>query len=153
MYVLTFYICAHIYIYIYIYISGGTTGKEPAYQCRRYKRCGFNPWFENIPWRRAWLPTPVFLLGETHRQRRMAGSGPWGWKELDMTEETTCLHIYIYKHHSSQDIKYFHHSRKFLCAPFQSILISFLCLLCQRQPFFTIIGFPFSKTLYKQSYR
>ena len=23
----------------------------------------FNPWVGNIPWRRAWQPTPVFLLG------------------------------------------------------------------------------------------
>ena len=23
---------------------GGTIGKEPACQCRRHKRCGFNPW-------------------------------------------------------------------------------------------------------------
>ena len=28
---------------------------------------GFNPWVEKIPWRREWLPTPVFLPGEFHR--------------------------------------------------------------------------------------
>ena len=27
-------------------------------------RCGFDPWVGNIPWRRAWQPTPVFLPGE-----------------------------------------------------------------------------------------
>ena len=32
---------------------GGTSGKEPACQCRRLKRCGFDPWFKKIPWRRA----------------------------------------------------------------------------------------------------
>ena len=26
---------------------------------------GFNPWVGKIPWRRAWKPTPVFLLGES----------------------------------------------------------------------------------------
>jgi len=26
-----------------------------------------------IPWRRAWKPTPVFLPGESHRQRSLAG--------------------------------------------------------------------------------
>ena len=26
---------------------------------------GFDPWVVNIPWRRAWQPTPVFLTGES----------------------------------------------------------------------------------------
>ena len=30
------------------------------------KRCRFAPWASKIPWRRAWQPTPVFLLGESH---------------------------------------------------------------------------------------
>ena len=32
---------------------GDTNGKEPACQCRRHKRCGFDPWVGKIPWRRA----------------------------------------------------------------------------------------------------
>ena len=39
-------------------------GKESTCQCRRCKRCGFNPWVEKIPWRRKWQPIPVFLPGE-----------------------------------------------------------------------------------------
>ena len=39
-----------------------------------------------IPWRREWLPTPVFLSGESHRQRSLMGYSPWGHKESDMTE-------------------------------------------------------------------
>ena len=31
-------------------------------------------------------PTPVFLPGESHRQRSLAGYSPWGRKESDMTE-------------------------------------------------------------------
>ena len=50
---------------------GGTSGEESASQCRR-------PWFDprvwKIPWRRAWQATPVFLPGESHRQRSLAGS-------------------------------------------------------------------------------
>ena len=38
--------------------------------------------------RGAWLPTPVFLPGESHGQRSLAGYSPWGHKELDMTEVT-----------------------------------------------------------------
>ena len=29
----------------------------------------FNPWVGKIPWRRKWLPTPVFLPGKSHGQR------------------------------------------------------------------------------------
>ena len=52
---------------------GGASGKEPTCQCRRHKRHGFSPWVGKIPWRRAWLPTLVFLLGESHGQRSVAG--------------------------------------------------------------------------------
>ena len=34
--------------------TGGDSGKEPACQCRRSKRHGFDPWVEKIPWRRVW---------------------------------------------------------------------------------------------------
>ena len=67
---------------------GGTSGKEPACQCRRHKRHKFYPWVRKIPWRRAWQPTPVFLLGESHGQRSLADYGPQGCKELYMTEAT-----------------------------------------------------------------
>ena len=40
-----------------------------------------------IPWRRAWQSTPVFLPGESHGQRSLAGYSPWSHKELDMTEQ------------------------------------------------------------------
>jgi len=44
---------------------GGASGKEPAWQCRRCKRRGFDPWVRKIPWRRAWQLTPVFLPGNS----------------------------------------------------------------------------------------
>ena len=34
---------------------------------------GFDPRAGKIPWRREWQPTPVFLLGEHHGQRSLAG--------------------------------------------------------------------------------
>ena len=34
-------------------------------------------------------PTPVFLPGESHRQRSLAGYSPWGHKEPDTTERLT----------------------------------------------------------------
>ena len=39
-----------------------------------------------VPWRRDWLPTPVFLPGEFQGQRSLADYSPWGCKELDTTE-------------------------------------------------------------------
>ena len=46
------------------------------------------PWVRKIPCRRAWQPTPVFLSGESHGQRSLAGCSPQHHKELDMTEAT-----------------------------------------------------------------
>ena len=57
--------------------------------CLQCRRPGFSPQVGKIPWRRDWLPTPVFLPGEFHGQRSMAGYSPWGRKELDMTEQLT----------------------------------------------------------------
>ena len=45
-----------------------------------------DPWVGKIPWRREWQLTPVFLPGEFHGQRSLAGYSPWDCKELDVTE-------------------------------------------------------------------
>ena len=73
---------------------GGASGQELACQYRRHKGRGFNPWVKKIPWRRAWQPTPVFLPGESHRQKSLTGYSPLGHKESDMTE--VILHEYMY---------------------------------------------------------
>ena len=65
-------------------------GKESTCQCRRCQRHGLDPWDGKIPWRSAWQPTPVFLPGEPHEQRSLAGYNPWGHKELD-TAEAICM--------------------------------------------------------------
>ena len=54
-------------------------------ECRR---CRFSPWVEKIPWRRTWKPTQIFLSGEPHGQRSLAGYSPWDRKESDTTEAT-----------------------------------------------------------------
>ena len=53
----------------------------------------FDPWVKKIPWRRAWQPTLVFLPGEFHGQRSPVGYGPWGHKELDMTERISGISL------------------------------------------------------------
>ena len=50
-------------------------GKESACQCRTHS---FYPSIGNIPWKRKWQPTPVFLPGKSHGQRSLAGCSPWG---------------------------------------------------------------------------
>ena len=75
----------------YLYIRdfpGGTSGKEPACPSSRSKRCVFDPWVGKISWRRAPLPVPVFLPGESRGQRSLVGYSPKGCKELDTTEVT-----------------------------------------------------------------
>ena len=49
----------------------------------------FNPWVGKIPWRRKWLPTPVFLIGEFRGQRNQVVYSPRGRKESDTTEQLT----------------------------------------------------------------
>ena len=60
------------------------------------ERLHFTPFTHFIlyHWRRKWQPTPVFLPGESHGQRSLAGHGAWGCRESDTTEVTE--HILIY---------------------------------------------------------
>ena len=68
------------------------SGKESACHCRRQE---FDPWVGKIPWWRKWQSTPVFLPGGFHGQRSLVGYGPWGCKELDMTEHHACKCIML----------------------------------------------------------
>ena len=45
--------------------------KNPLAKARDVGDAGSIP--GKIPWRRAWQPTPVFLLGESHAQRSESG--------------------------------------------------------------------------------
>ena len=55
---------------------------------------GFSLWVGNIPWRREWQPTPVFLPGESHGQRSLAGYSPWACETHDLaTKQQQCLLI------------------------------------------------------------
>ena len=52
-------------------------------------RLGFDRWVRKIPWRRVWQPTLVFLPGESHGPRSLAGYSPCDCKESDMTLVTS----------------------------------------------------------------
>ena len=78
----------------------GTSGKEHICQCRRLKRCRFNPWVGKIPRRRKWQPILVFMPGKFHRPRRLAGYSPWShrirhdWATNTHTHTYTSTHFY-----------------------------------------------------------
>ena len=63
--------------------GGGSDSKESA--CN-VGDPGFDPWVGKIPWRRAWQPNPVFLLGESSWTEWLVGYSLWGCKESDTTE-------------------------------------------------------------------
>ena len=46
-------------------------------------------WVRKIPWRRAWQPTPVFLLGKFHGWKSLVDFSPLGHKESDRAEQLT----------------------------------------------------------------
>ena len=46
-----------------------------------------------IPRRREWQPTAVFLPGEFHGQRSLAGYSPWYHKESDTTDNNDKLMV------------------------------------------------------------
>ena len=70
------------------------SGKEPACQCRKHKRRGFNPWVGKIPWGRKRQPTPVFLPGESHGLRSLVGYTVLrvakSWTQLEQLSIHTC---------------------------------------------------------------
>ena len=74
-------------------LSRWLSGKESSCQCRRQRRCGFDPWVRKTPWRRKWQPTPVSLPGKSHGQRSLVGCSPWGRKESGTTERLHYLLI------------------------------------------------------------
>ena len=47
------------------------------------------PRLGRFPWRREWLPNPLFLPEKSHGQRSLVGYSSWGHKESDMTDQLT----------------------------------------------------------------
>ena len=66
-----------------------------------------NPPAMQVPWRREWLSTPVFLPGESHRQRSLVGYSSLGRKESDKTEQLTQTSLPDHKFKESRVSVYF----------------------------------------------
>ena len=60
--------------------------------CLQSRRPRFHPWVRKIPWKKEWLPTPVFLPGKFHGQKSLEGYSLWSGKESDTTER---LHFHF----------------------------------------------------------
>ena len=69
--------------YVWSFLVAQIVKNLPAMQETRV-----DPLVGKIPWRRQWQSSPIFLPGESHGWRSLVGYGPWGPKELDMTEVT-----------------------------------------------------------------
>ena len=75
-----------------VLLPGGTSGEQSTCQCKRHKKCWFDPWVGKIPWRRKWQLTPVFLPGASPRTEEPGGLQSMGshrvrrdWKDLACT--------------------------------------------------------------------
>ena len=66
----------------------GPDGKESACNAGDL---GLIPGLGRSPGRRNGTPIPVFLPGESHKQKSLVGYSPWGHKELDTTEHLRTL--------------------------------------------------------------
>ena len=82
-----------------------TQGRRLCKRCRSYSDASTSQ------------PSPVFLPGESHGQRSLAGYNPWGCKELGMTEATEYMHICIERERQ----------RKKLPCFFSSCSVTYLC--------------------------
>ena len=103
-------------------------------QCRRHRRCRFNPWVGKIPWRRKWQPTPVFLPEKSHGQSNLVDCSSKGCKELDTAERlstrislslcVTCVCVLLSTHFwFSIYVSIFIHSYAYICICLSTIVV------------------------------
>ena len=64
--------------------------------CLPIRRCQFNPWVGNIPWKRKWESTPVFMPRKSHGQRSLVRYSPWSCTESDITEAHYLYEISVF---------------------------------------------------------
>ena len=76
--------------------AGGSSGQEPACQCRRHKKCRFDSWFGKIPWRRSWWSTPVFFPGESRTEEPGELQSMGSQRVRHDWSDLACMQVYIY---------------------------------------------------------
>ena len=87
--------------------AGGSAGKEPICQRRRYKSCGFDHWARKTPWRRALLGEKVRekMLEVIHgpgtpdvRERRLAGMNEYRYLREKLYPQLRSVRFDFYLH-------------------------------------------------------
>ena len=63
---------------------GGASGEEPSCQCRRHRRCRFDPWVGKIPWEEEMATYFCILVWKI--LWNLVSNSPWTRRELDTTE-------------------------------------------------------------------
>ena len=96
-----FYISLNLRFSVKLWLPRWLSGKESACQCRRYKRCRFDPLVRKIPWRRKWQSS--ILAWKIPWTGKPGGLQSLGVSELDMTEQLTLL--FHFKRNTSQKAK------------------------------------------------
>ena len=72
---------------------GGTSDKESSCQCRRCRRCGFDPWVGRSPGEGNGNPLQYSCWDNSMDRGAWQGYSPWGCKGSDMTERDS-LHLW-----------------------------------------------------------
>jgi len=78
---ITEFLDIHYYLLTFRGFPSGVGGKEPTWQSRRLKRCGFDTWVEKIPWNIGNGNSLQYSFLQNPMDR-----GAWCCKESDMTE-------------------------------------------------------------------
>lgn len=74
------------------FLSRWWNGKESTFQCRRLRKCGFNPWVRNISLRRKRHPIPSSILArKISWTEESVSCTPWDHKELGWAH----LHVWV----------------------------------------------------------
>ena len=98
-------VCGHLVTIVFKKgLPGGDSDKESTCQHRRHKRHRFKPWVGKIPWRKEWQLTPVFLPGESHRQRSLVDTVhrvAKSWTQLKWLS-TQCMHACVLRNPALQ---------------------------------------------------
>ena len=89
-----FFFFSFSYMSVFYASAVGSVVKDP-HECRRPKRCRFNPCVGKICWRRKWESTPVLLPSKFHGQGSLVGYSPWGHKHDGAPMQPSCV---LYMH-------------------------------------------------------
>ena len=110
------------------------SGEESTFQCRRHKRCGFDPWVGDSPWSRQWKPTPVSLSGKFHGQESLMGYSPRGHKELNTPKHTNTWHVHFRENLNKINLTYSRPPRWLITKPRHVIFVPGLMFTSTRMP-------------------